>query len=89
MKITELEWDETNVEHITLHGTGPTEVEEVCSGPHTVFRGRDERYIVFGLTGAGRYLKVILERLHGDKYRPITAIEMSEGETRAYRKRDR
>ncbi|MBI4286987.1 MAG: BrnT family toxin [Chloroflexi bacterium] len=87
MKISQVKWDEINVEHIARHGITPQEVEDVCSGPHQAFRGREKRHILFGTSSAGRYLKVILQRLEKSVYRPITAMEMTEAERRAFKKR--
>jgi uncharacterized protein len=93
MKITELEWDDNNVDHIGRHGVSPQEVEEVCYGLHYSKKDSDskghgkERYILAGQTEAGRYLDVVIERLHTTCFRPVVAFEMSEPYKRSYRKK--
>ena len=87
MKITGLEWDDENVEHINKHRVTPTEVGDVCFESHIAYPGKYDRYILYGQTANGRYLKVILKRLHATRFRPITAFDMSDSEKHNYRKR--
>ena len=87
MRITELEWDEVNVEHISMHHVNPQEVEEVCFGIHLIEKEGSARYILGGKTAAGRYLNVVVERMGKGLFRPITAFEMSENYKRSYKKR--
>ena len=87
MKISALDWDDENVEHIGKHRVNPVEVEDVCFEPHIAYSGEDDRYILYGQTENGRYLKVVLKRLHGTRFRPITAFDMSDSEKHNYRKR--
>ena len=87
MIISELEWDDENIEHIAQHGVNPKEVEEVCSGLHLSERERAQRYILSGQSASGRYLNVVIERIGKGLFRPITAFEMSENYKRRYRKR--
>lgn len=86
MKVLELQWDESNVEHIGRHGIAPSEVEDVCFGEHVAIRGEHHRYVLYGQTDDGRYLKVVLQRQQGNVFRPITAFEMTERQKRAFRK---
>ena len=44
------------------------------------------RYRVYGQTEEGRYLFVVIERLSGTIYKPITARDMTEGEKSGYRR---
>ena len=87
MNIVSLEWDDENVEHISRHYVTPAEVVDVCFEPHIAYSGANNRYILYGQTGDGRYLKVVLKRLHGARFRPITAFDMSESEKHNYRKK--
>ena len=87
MKIGSLEWDDENIEHISRHGVTPAEVEDICFELHIAYSGRNDRHILYGQTDNGRFLKVVLKRLHGSRFRPITAFDMSESEKRSYRKR--
>lgn len=86
MKITDLYWDDDNVEHISTHDVTPVEVEDICFETHIAYSGADDRYILYGQTENGRYLKVVLKRLYGTQFRPITAFDMSDSEKRNYRK---
>ena len=87
MKISGLEWDDGNIEHIIRHSVTPPEIEDVSFGRHLAYSGKNDRYILYGQTDGGRYLKVILERRHGNHYRPVTAFDMSNHEKHNYRKR--
>lgn len=88
MNIGSLEWDDENVEHIGRHsGISPKDVEDVCFGLHIVYRGKYGRYILYGQTDDGIYLNVVLERLHGSRFRPVTARPMSKGEKHNYKKK--
>lgn len=86
MKINGLQWDDAHLEKIiTKHGLSPAEVEDVCFGPHYALRARNRRQAVYGQTGGGKYIVVILERLYGSCYRPITAFGMNRKEQRKYK----
>ena len=87
MKFVSLEWYDENIEHISKHRVTPVEVEDVCFGLHIAYSGENNRYILYGQTDNGRYLKIVLKRLHGSRFRPITAFDISESEKRSYRKR--
>ena len=87
MLVRGLEWDDNNIEHIYRHRVSPIEVEDVCFGLHISFSGQRRRYVLYGQTGAGRYLKVILERLPGARFRPITAFDMTDEDKAHYRRR--
>jgi len=78
--IRELEWDDDNIEHIHHHKVSPVEVEDVCFGLRY-------RYVLYGQTRAGRYLKVVLQRLQGNRFRPITAFDMSDEDKAHCRRR--
>jgi uncharacterized DUF497 family protein len=85
MKISGLEWDDINLEHIIgKHGIGPKEVEDVCFGPHYACPAKYNRKVLYGQTTSGKYLMVILERLYGSVYRTITARNMTQNEKRKY-----
>lgn len=86
MKIAELAWNDERVEHIAEHEVDPEEVWEVCIGHHWARREGKRRFRVYGQTKAGRYLFVVLERISGDKFIPITARDMTEGEKRQFRR---
>ena len=86
MIITELEWDDENIEHIARHNVNPQEVIDVCVGLHISEKAGNQRYILSGQSVSGRYLDVVIERIGKGLFRPITAFEMSESYKHKYRK---
>ncbi len=87
MRIVELEWDDYRIEHIALHQIKPDEVWEVCEDSlHVAHRQGRDRYRLYGQTADGRYLFVVLERVEGATYKPITARDMTDTEKRNYRR---
>ena len=87
MKIKALYWDNANIEHIAQHGLDPVDVEDMCFGKHISFRARGRRYVLCGKTEGGSMIMVVLERLFGQVFRPITARRMTDKEKRSYRRR--
>ena len=87
MKITALCWDDANIEHIAQHGLSPVDIEDVCFGRHIAFTARGRRYVLYGKTESGRMIMVVLERMFGQVFRPITARRMTDKEKHSYRKR--
>lgn len=86
-QIDELLWDDRNEEHISRRAT-PEEVEETVFDLASLFlRTKQGRYLVFGLTDAGRYLMVVLEPLSGRRAYPITVREMTDAEKRRFKSR--
>ena len=86
MIIGDLEWDDKNIGHIARHNVNPQEVEDVCYSLHLSEKEGGQRYILSGQTESGRFLNVVIERIGGGLFRPITAFEMSESYKRKYRK---
>ncbi|OGO20869.1 MAG: hypothetical protein A2Z15_04950 [Chloroflexi bacterium RBG_16_50_11] len=86
MRIDDLEWGDENIEHIAQHNVTPKEVEDVCFGLHISEKSGGDRYVLSGQTESGRYLNVVIERVGGGLFRPITAFDMSESYKRKYRK---
>lgn len=89
VRIKDLYWDDANIEHIARHSVSPIEVEDVCFGEHISFRGQRRRYVLYGKTERGHMIMIVLERLLGQVFRPITARGMTEQEKQSYRKRMR
>jgi len=87
MKIDGLQWDDENIEHIDKHGITLSEVEDVCFGRHISYPARYGRYLVYGKTYHGKYIRVILQCLYGIMFRPITAYPMTESEKKKYSRR--
>ena len=74
MRIT-LVWDDQAIEHIARHHVTPEEVEEVSYDPDSWVVGtRQKRYFIYGRTGGGRYLKVMVEPLGHGLFYPVTAL---------------
>ena len=70
-------WDLENIQHIARHQVAPSEAEEVLSSDCFVTKEREGRLGLLGVTSAGRFLIVIIERRDNDFYRPYTAYDMS------------
>lgn len=86
-RISRLEWDDANVEHIAKHGVSPEEVEEVCYSRPLFMRSRDEIWLAYGQTFGGRYLFVVLGLREEGVARCITARTMTDKERRLYQSR--
>lgn len=88
LRINEIRWQDDRVDHILgAHGLRPEEVEEACYGKHFVHRTREGRYVLYGNTSSGQYLKVILLPLGGGAFRPITALRMNEAQKRRFQRK--
>ncbi|MGH2711536.1 MAG: BrnT family toxin [Actinomycetota bacterium] len=93
MRIDELVWDEWNEDHIGRRGIRQEEVEEAVFDRASLFlRTHREgvlRYLVTGLTEAGRYLFLVLEPLSGNRAYVVTARDMTDGEKGRFKRRGR
>jgi uncharacterized protein len=93
MIISGLEWDDHNDKEIARHQVNPEEVEDICFGLHISKRDSasknkgKERYLLAGKTSGGRYLDIVVEKLYGSCFRPVTAFEMSENYKRSFQKK--
>ena len=77
-------------EHVwTKHHVTPDEVNEVCYGTPVDRGGKDGTVQVYGQTGSGRYLFVILVPIGEGDYEIVTARNMDTAERRYYRARMR
>ena len=89
MKIENITWDEDTADHISRHAVSPEEVEEVLfndSELPRIMRGKGNRYLVYGMTNAGRFLLVVLI-IANRKTRIITARDMTDREKKFYRRK--
>jgi uncharacterized DUF497 family protein len=89
MKIEKITWDQDTVDHISRHAVSPEEVEEVLfngSDSPQIMRGKENRYLAYGRTSAGRYLFVVL-MIANRKTRIITARDMTDREKKFYRRK--
>jgi uncharacterized DUF497 family protein len=94
MKIGGLYWKGHIIEKIIGdHGVTREEVEEVIleGSPEvrktTKSKTGNDRYLFFGQSRGGRYLKIVLELESKGIYVPITALDMSDAEKQTFRKR--
>lgn len=91
MRIDELLWDDWNEDHIAKHGVDPAEVEDAVFDPSSMVlrtRGTEQRrYIILGLTEAGRYLLVVLELAGRGGAYPVTARDMTDDEKHRFKTR--
>lgn len=86
----ELLWDDEAVEHVNRHNVTPAEVEDVVYEARSlILRTRQDRYMVYGQTRSGRYLKVVIEPLGRGRFYPITAYEMDDTDRLLYRRKSR
>lgn len=86
MFIEYLEWHEDVVDKILVkHHVTPGEVEEVIwEGGFQARRVGKKRYMVLGKTMVGRHLVIILDRLTGGDFKPITARDMTSKEKKSF-----
>jgi hypothetical protein len=87
LKISFLEWDEENVEHIALHHISPEEVEAIFDQHFVVKKARNNRYIAYGRSFDGRYLFVVFRYLGHGRARVITARDMTDMEKSRFKRR--
>ena len=91
MKIDEFEWDEANiVKNIMSHNTYPDEIEEAFQNKHKLRKTKQERYLLYGITDADRYLFVVftVKKRQGKSIaRVISAREMTTKEKRYYKQK--
>jgi uncharacterized DUF497 family protein len=89
MKIENITWDDDTADHISRHAVSPEEVEEVLfndSDLPRIMRGKENRYLAYGKTNAGRFLLVVLI-IANRKTRIITARDMTDREKKFYRRK--
>ena len=80
------EWDDENLEHISLHTVEVEEAEAVLDNRPLVLRTQAEKYLAYGQTDEGRYLLVVFTRRPG-RVRVITARDLTEGEKKRLKRR--
>jgi len=88
MEISEFEWDDNNIEHISRHGIFPDEVEDVAFDDEPWIRkGRKGTRYMLGYTISGRYLFTVYVLKGKGLARVITSMDMDEKTRRLYRQR--
>ncbi|TGK58285.1 BrnT family toxin [Leptospira wolffii] len=88
--ITGFDWDAGNIEkNWKKHKVKPGEIEEIFFNdplivvPDDYHSGKEDRYIILGVTNAGRKLFAVTT-FRGDKIRPISARDMTPRERKIY-----
>lgn len=88
MRIDTFDWDEFNESHIAEHGVSIYEVEEAILFHKPLYqKGREGRYIAYGVSAEGRYIFIVFVIKNGACIRVITARDMSRKEMRYYKKK--
>jgi uncharacterized DUF497 family protein len=88
VEITEFEWDDNNIEHISRHGVSPDEVEDVAFDDEPWIKsGRKGTRYMLGYTAAGRYLFTVYVIKVRGVARVITSMDMDEKTKKLYKKR--
>ncbi len=88
MHIHSFDWDEKNENHIAEHGVAIFEVEEaILFGKLFYQRGRENKYIAYGVTEEGRHLFIVFVIKGNGRIRVISARDMAEKEKHYYKKR--
>jgi hypothetical protein len=86
----EIVWTDESETHIARHGITTYEVEEtIYTRPRWVAVGLDETRLVFGQTGAGRYLLVVVADGADGRDFILTARDMTDNEKRTFRAKGR
>lgn len=89
-RLVEIRWTEWSEDHIGRHGVTAQEVDEAVSGrPILLRRGRDGATCLYGRTGGGRYLMVVVVADPDPESTMfvVSAREMTEREKRTFRQR--
>lgn len=82
IELSELQWDEFNVEHIAKHNVSMVEVEETCKNKIYIDETYAERYLLVGKTKGNRMISVVLVKKDKLTYYAVTARDSSKGERR-------
>ena len=85
----ELLWDDETIEHIwERHRLSIEEVDEAFHDPEALIHGgRGGRQLIYGQTGGGRYLVIVVEFESRRKAWLVTARDMTDAERQRYRRR--
>lgn len=85
----ELLWDDDTIEHIwERHHLSIWEVDEAFHDLEALIHtGKYHRQVVYGKTGGGRYLTIIVEPMSRKEAWLITARDMTDLEKKRYKRR--
>ena len=81
IKVTELEWDAWNLEHIKKHGVSQVEVEEAITRVKAYRKGYEGRVVLIGRSGT-RILACLVKKQRLGKYYIVTARDADKKERR-------
>lgn len=89
----QFDWDDDNIDHVTLHAVEPDEVEEAFEDPDRVVREAyntptERRRGIIGMTVDGRLLTVIYT-IRREMIRVVSAWDAAERDVRRYDRRRR
>ena len=84
LRITLFVWNNDNVQHVSRHGLSDEEVDEILDLPYRTVRTRNDCYMLYGRSRAGRYLAVVIRPLDDERALVITARDMSKTERRRF-----
>ncbi|MFQ6100213.1 MAG: BrnT family toxin [Anaerolineae bacterium] len=87
MKTATFQWDGENVEHIASHRVEPFEAEEVLDDDPLILKTRDDKYLAYGQTDAGRYLLVVFVWKSHHTIRVIAARDLTQAEKKRLKRR--
>ena len=80
-----LRWTPGRIAHVAHHGVTPEEPDEVLGDPGGVLVcGRSGFYRLYGKTGAGRKLLLVLADEGAGIGGPVTARDLTDAERRRY-----
>ncbi|MDQ7823458.1 MAG: BrnT family toxin [Candidatus Eremiobacteraeota bacterium] len=86
MQIRDFEWDEGNeLKNYSKHGVTSAEAEEAFFNANS-YRKIGQRYILYGITDAGKHLAIVFICKPGGKVRVIMAREMDDSEKHRFKK---
>lgn len=81
IKIKELVWSESNIEHVKKHRASIFEIEEAAKNYIVHRRGKFGRYLLFGRSGT-RILTVVVFRVGMGTYQLVTSRDSDKNERR-------
>ena len=85
----ELYWDDERLEHIATHGVTIGEVLEVLDEVFWSPRWEGDKRRVYGQTGSGRYLFIVIGRRRSGDLWLVTARDMTASERRLFLKKSK
>jgi uncharacterized DUF497 family protein len=88
MEITEFEWDDGIIDHISIHHVSPDEIEDVSFVDEPwIKKGREGTRYMLGYTAAGRYLFTVYVIKGKGVARVITSMDMDQKTRKLYMRR--